>query len=177
MKNIVAKSWCCRYCQVSSWLHDKKQEVMDMKHVIIVSNLVITVLAPLVAVYAVGLARQGQHTRHLRVQKVLFGVCMSMLVIFELLIRASGGSGSLVEHSTHYGQWYFKLILVSHIVGAVLTYIIWAVMVVLASRKWKRGQLPGKFSVTHKRLGYVTMIGLWYTAVTAVIVSVLAFFG
>ena len=64
-----------------------------MKHVIIVSNLVITVLAPLVAVYAVGLARQGQHTRHLRVQKVLFGVCMSMLVIFELLIRASGGSG------------------------------------------------------------------------------------
>lgn len=150
---------------------------MVVKHLIIVSNLVITVLAPLVAMYAVGLARRGQHARHLRVQKVLFGVCMSMLVIFELLIRASGGSGSLVEHSEHYGQWYFKLILVSHIVGAVLTYILWAVMVVVASKKWKSGQLPGNFSILHKRLGYVMMIGLWYTAVTAVIVSVLAFFG
>src|SRR5699024_5368979 len=110
------------------------------------------------------LIKKKDYTAHARVQARLFWACIIGVVILELQIRISGGSGSLVSNGTYTNAPYFKPILIAHIVGAVITYISWALQFFLASRKRKTaGMLPGSFSAIHKKLGYITIVGLFYT--------------
>lgn|SRR5690554_484660 len=138
--------------------------------------LLVTLASPLIAIYAVSYIAKGEIKKHLKLQKILFWTCMTAVVILEMQIRASGGSGSLTKNSSYYGTQLFKVILFAHIIGAVLTYIIWAITIFLSSRRYKQKQrLPGKFSNIHRKLGYVTIVGLFYTAITALIVYVMTF--
>jgi putative membrane protein len=138
--------------------------------------LVVTLLSPFVAVYAVKFILKGEIKKHQRLQKILFWTCMTAVVVLEMQIRASGGSGSLIKHSSYYGTDIFKYILTAHIIGAVLTYIIWAITILLSSIKFKQKyHLPGSFSKTHRNLGYITIVGLFYTAITALIVYIMTF--
>ncbi|WP_153557522.1 DUF420 domain-containing protein [Roseimaritima sediminicola] len=150
---------------------------MNVTLIIVIGMLTLSILAPFISLYAVSLVRKGDHEKHIFIQKILFWSCVAGVVILEVQIRVSGGSGSLVSNSEHTGAVFFKSILVAHIIGAVLTYIVWGVTVFTSSKRWEvRKTLPGPFSITHKRLGYFTIVGLFYTAITASIVCMLAFF-
>lgn len=138
--------------------------------------LLITLASPYVAIYAVTLIKKGQMQKHQRIQKILFITCMTALVVLEIQIRALGGSGSLTKNSSYYGTDIFKFILTAHIIGAVLTYLIWATTIFLSSRRYKQKQrLPGSFSGMHRKLGYIIIIGLFYAAITALIVYIMTF--
>ena len=150
---------------------------MNITLIIVIGVLILSVIAPFIALYAVSFIKKKEYNRHQKIQKRLFWVCILALLVLEVQIRISGGSGSLVAGGTYTGTTFFKVILIAHIIGAVLTYIIWGITVFLSNKKWKkRKTLPGSFSITHKKLGYIVIIGLFYIAVTAIIVSVLAFF-
>lgn len=149
---------------------------MTITYIIIIGIMTLTLVAPFISLYAVSLVKKKNYPGHINVQKRLFWICIAALAIFEVRIRMSGGSGSLVADSGYVDTSFFKILLISHIVGAVLTYIIWAITVFTSNRKWKiRKTLPGTFSLSHKRLGYVTIVGLFYTAVTALLVCIFAF--
>lgn len=150
---------------------------MNITFAIVIGMLTLSILAPFILLYAVSLIKKKKYKTHIKIQKWLFWTCITAVVVFELQIRLSGGSGSLVADSEYAGTTFFKSILIAHIIGAVLTYIVWGITVYISNRKWKKGQiLPGGFSATHKRLGYITVIGLFYTAITALIVATYAFF-
>lgn len=150
---------------------------MNMTFLIIMAMLALSVAAPFIALYAVSLIKKNDCKAHLKIQRRLFWTCILGVVVLELQIRISGGSGSLVSSGTYTSAPFFKPILIAHIIGAVLTYMIWALQILVASKKPKMaGVLPGSFSIVHKRLGYVTIAGLFYTATTALMVCTLAFF-
>ena len=150
---------------------------MSMTLIIILGMLALSIAAPFVALYAVSLIKKKNYAAHARVQARMFWVCIIGVVILELQIRISGGSGSLVSNGTYTNASYFKPILIAHIIGAVITYIIWALQFFLASRKRKiADMIPGSFSPFHAKLGYATIAGLFYTAITALVVCTLAFF-
>lgn len=139
--------------------------------------LILSVLAPFISLYAVSFIKKKDYKTHIKIQKRLFWTCVVGVVVLEIQIRISGGSGSLVSNSGYTNTTFFKLILGAHIIGAVLTYIIWGVTIFTSNKKWKtRKTLPGAFSITHKRLGYFTIAGLFYTAITALVVCTFAFF-
>lgn len=150
---------------------------MNLTFVIIIGMLILSILAPFVALYAVSLIKKKEYKKHIRIQKTLFWICILGVVILEVQIRVSGGSGSLVADGKYVGTDFFKGTLIAHIIGAIVTYIIWGITIFVSNTKWKkRRTLPGTFTITHRRLGYITIIGLFYTAITALMVCVMAFF-
>lgn len=139
--------------------------------------LVLSILAPFICIYAISFIKKKNYPKHIKIQKRIFWVCVVGVLILELQIRLSGGSGSLVMNSEYSDSNFFNFILTAHIIGAVLTYIIWAITIFWSNNRFrKKLTLPGFSSKTHKRLGYFSIVGLFYTAFTALIVCTLAFF-
>lgn len=149
---------------------------MNITFVIILGILILAIVAPFISLYAVSLIKKKDYKTHIKIQKRLFWTCITAVLIFEVQIRIAGGSGSLISNSEYVNTSFFKTLLTAHIIGAVLTYIIWGIAIFMSNKKWKRRKtLPGSFSITHKRLGYITITGLFYTAITALIVCTFAF--
>ena len=142
---------------------------MDFTFIIITTVLIVTLVAPVFSYYAIKKARQKDFKTHKKIQTIVYAFCIAAVLVLELLIRFSGGSGSMFKDSSHADNPVFKTILIAHIIGAVLTYILWTFLIIKSRRKFQK-TLPGKFSVTHKRLGIIVFIGLVYTGVTALIV-------
>ncbi len=150
---------------------------MNTPFIIIVGMLTLSMLAPFISLYAVSLIKKKNISKHIKIQKRLFWICVAAVLILEIQIRLAGGSGSLVANSDYTGTIFFKSILIAHIIGAVSTYIIWGFTIYGANKNLKNKlTLTGKYSITHKKLGYITIFGLFYTAITAWIVCTMAFF-
>lgn len=150
---------------------------MNSTFVIIIGMLILSILAPFISLYAISYIKKKDYRRHIKIQKRLFFTCAVAVVILEIQIRVSGGSGSLVSNSEYTNTPFFKSLLSAHIIGAVLAYIVWGITIFASQIKWKkRKTFPGIFSVTHKRLGYFTITGLFYTGISALIVCIFAFF-
>ena len=136
----------------------------------------VTLVAPFFALRAVSLAKKKNYIKHIQIQKNTFWACIAAVLVLEGLIRFGGGSGSLVKDSSYLHTAFFKYTLIFHIIGAVLTYFIWGISLFLANKKHKkRKTLPGQFSTIHRTLGYITIVGLFYTAITALMVYMMAF--
>ena len=145
---------------------------MNLTLIILTVVLVINLVAPFAVFYAIKLAKRKEFLSHKKMQNIIFYICFFAVFTLEGLIRFSGGSGSLTQNSSFSGTVFFRILLLAHIIGAVLTYGLWAYQTIASNRKFKK-QLPGTFSQRHKRLGYIVFIGLIYTALTALAVYVL----
>lgn len=146
---------------------------MNLTTIILTSVQGLSLIAPFIALYAVNAAKQNNYEKHKKTQKSLFAICIFGVLLLELQIRLSGGSGSLVKDSPYLHTTFFEILLISHIIGAVLTYIIWGILLFKSNNKNKKGLLPGKFTNTHKKFGIITIIGLFYTAITSLIVFIM----
>lgn len=148
---------------------------MNATLIINIGVLTLTLVSPFISLYAISFIKKGDFKTHITIQKRLFYACIIALLTLEGLIRYSGGSGSLVAQSAYVDTSFFKILLPSHISGAVLTYIIWAVLIFLSSKKHTHKNLPGTFSKTHKTMGKMVIVGLFYTAITALLVFIFTF--
>lgn len=137
--------------------------------IIMTGVMLLTFLSPFGVYYAVKLAKKNDYKGHRKIQNLVFYISLGGVLLLEGLIRYQGGSGSVASHSSHYEHSYFKTILFAHIIGAVLTYLLWIFLIVISNIKFQK-KLPGRFSGTHKKLGYIVFIGLIYTGVTALAV-------
>ena len=142
---------------------------MDFTFIIMTGVLAVTLVAPIFSYLAIKKARQKDFKTHKKIQTIVFIFCLAAVIVLELYIRFSGGSGSMFKNSSHAGTIIFKTILTAHIIGAVLTYILWTFLIIKSSRQFHKN-LPGGFSLMHKRLGIAVFSGLVYTGVTAFVV-------
>lgn len=146
---------------------------MNIALTIMTAVLLLTLFSPFGLYYGVKLAIKKDYVAHRKIQNIIFIVCVLGVLSLEVLIRYSGGSGSLASESKYYGTVFFTVVLVSHILVAVLTYILWAVLIIMSNRKFQK-TLPGKFSKNHKRTGLIVFGGLIYTAITALMVYMMS---
>lgn len=135
---------------------------------------ILAILAPIIILYAVSLAKQKKYKLHKRVQNSLFAICLSGVLILEIQIRLSGGSGSLVKDSPYIHTSFFKWILTAHIIGAIITYLFWTTSIIVSNLNYKK-KLPGSFTKNHKKLGYFIFFGLVFNAVSSLIVVTMAY--
>lgn len=145
---------------------------MSTTIVIMTVVLLLTFFSPFAVYSAITKAKQKQYKTHRKLQNVIFIICVLGVLALEGLIRAQGGSGSLASESAYYQTSFFKITLYSHIIVAVLSYLVWTVVIILSNSKFQN-TLPGTFSKLHKTLGYILLIGLMYTALSAVAVYVM----
>lgn len=134
----------------------------------------VTLSAPVITLLAVRLAKAGKLEAHRRMQIIMAVIAVAAVLLLEVQIRLSGGSGSLLNNSPYAGTPLLRWVAVSHISGAILTYILWIWLLIASSRRW-RMDLPGRFSITHRRAGWLVFLGLVFTAVSATAVYFMGF--
>lgn len=142
---------------------------MSLSIMIMSVVLMLTFFSPFAVYYAISKARKQDFNTHRKIQNITFVLCVLGVFVLEGLIRYTGGSGSLAVNSSYFHTSFFKITLFSHIIVAILSYLIWLILIVISNLKFQRS-LPGTFSKVHKRMGYVLFIGLIYTAITSVMV-------
>lgn len=140
---------------------------------IMTTVMLLTLFSPFGVYYGIRLARNKDYKSHRRIQNIIFTIGVVGVLALEILIRYSGGSGSLASNSKYYDSKFFTITLVSHIVVAILTYFLWTVLIVLSNSKFRKS-LSGKLSEIHKKLGEVIFGGLIYTAVSALAVYLMS---
>lgn len=133
-----------------------------------------SLIAPGVAIYSVRRAKQRRYVQHRNLQLALLAFCWLAVLLLELKIRSSGGSGALIKSAATEYQGMARQLLLIHIGVAVLTYGLWTALVVLSWRRF-RTQLPGAFSRRHRQLGWLIVSGLGFTTISATLMYVLTF--
>ena len=145
---------------------------MNTTLIIMTSVLLITLFSPFGVYYGVKRAKKKDYKNHRKIQNIIFIVCVIGVLSLEGLINSGGGSGSLASTSNYYSTNFYKITLFSHIIIAILSYLLWTILIIVSNIKYKKS-LPGKLSKFHKTLGYAIFGGLVYTAVTALAVYVM----
>lgn len=136
--------------------------------------LMFNCVAPVWAYVTARMARRGDLDRHRKLQAALCAMGFIALFSLEGSIRLHGGSGSLIAGSPYAGTTLLKVVFLLHIGPAVLTYLAWVWLTIKSWRTYKSG-LPGAFSKTHKRVAWLVIIGLVWTAISALFVYYFGF--
>lgn len=134
----------------------------------------VTILAPFVCYWSVRIVKRNDYAKHRKVQTILLATCVAAVLLLEVQIRVAGGSGALMGDGPYSGSSLFRTIATIHIIGAILTYVLW-IWLLIASRRAYRRTLPGKFSKWHKWFGWATFLGLCFTTISATFVYYMAF--
>ena len=112
-------------------------------------------------------ARKGEYAIHRRTQLWL-GITLAVAVLlFELDIRLAGGTFALIAASPYADAWWLTAIIYIHLVIAVGTALVWAILITLSLRRFGNPPVPGAFSATHRTWGRVGMVGMILTGLTA----------
>ena len=137
--------------------------------------VLLAVLAtPVIFTLSFRLARGRKYASHRSLQTYLLAVLLAAVVLFEVDVRLSGGSGSLMRGSSYAGAPWLRFLLIAHVTGAVTTFLLWLGLVITSRRRFRQ-VLPGRFSALHRRLGRGVFAGTLYTAVSAILMYVCGF--
>lgn len=136
--------------------------------------LLATLATPFLLWHSFKLARRRELLKHRRFQVILLGVLLVAIVLFEVDVRMASSQGGLMRDSAWHGTTTLRLLTLSHVIGAVLTFVGWLVLTIKSLSRF-RSSLPGPFSRTHRRAGKAVFAGSVYTAVTAVGMYVMGF--
>ena len=138
--------------------------------------ILIAVLAvPPLLLYSFSKVQRQKHSTHARMQWGLFLTVLIAVILFETNIRLSGGSGALLKDSSLAQTGYFKILLFIHITVAVITYGTWGTWLLISGKKWNLKELPGGFSVNHRKVGKLIFTGACFTSISGLFVYIIGF--
>jgi len=135
----------------------------------------IVALLPLLVGIAISFARKQKYELHGIVQILIFVTSILVVGYFEYGIRLGGGYEAFVQN-THVSHDYLFVVLMIHIVISVITLGVWASTIFHARKESKRGGiLPGSHSLSHKKAGLRTFVGIVLTSLTGIWIYLLLF--
>ena len=105
-------------------------------------------------------ARQGRYQVHKQAQLTLAAVLAVAVALFEADMQLSGGIFELTAGSRYAGTALLNGWIYGHTAVAILTSLIWVMLIVLSLRRFDKPPRPGAFSRAHRlwgRTGMVTM--------------------
>lgn len=76
---------------------------------IMTAVMLLTLFSPFGVYYGIRLARNKDYISHRRIQNIIFTIGVVGVLALEILIRYSGGSGSLASNSKYYDSKFFTI--------------------------------------------------------------------
>ncbi len=134
----------------------------------------IVALLPFLVLLAIGMAKKKSYKLHGFTQTLIFIVSVLVVGYFEYGVRLGGGFNSFMEES-HTSHNYVLWVLIIHIIIALLSLFLWIKTLLQANKSTKSHKLPGAFSLSHKKAGIYTFIGIFLTGFTGIWVYLLLF--
>ena len=120
-------------------------------------------------------ARSRDYQTHKTTQLTLAIVLAVAVALFEVNLRLSGGIFELTKESAYAGSSLLNSTIYIHTIAAILTALIWVVLVVASLYKFDKPPRPNQFSSTHRFWGRLGMIGMIFTGVSAIPLYYLGF--
>jgi putative membrane protein len=112
-------------------------------------------------------ARSGDYGGHKKTQLTL-GISLAVVVtLFEADLSISGGIFELTKASAYAGTATLDGWIVGHTIVAILTSIIWLVLIVWSLVRFEKPPEPNSFSKTHRILGRSAMVLMILTGLSA----------
>ncbi|MDQ7067857.1 MAG: DUF420 domain-containing protein [Sulfurimonas sp.] len=111
---------------------------------------------------------------HMIVQNIIFVVALVVVAYFEVGVRVGGGFDAFMEGSG-VPYTYALIVLIVHIIIAVAMLFYWGVTIFHGNSNYRKGNLPGHASRTHKVLALKTFLTIVFTSFSGVWVYLLLF--
>lgn len=125
----------------------------------------IVILLPFLLFGSIALAMKKQFALHKLTQVTLFIVTVIVVLFFEYGVRIDGGIEKYLTY-TEISDSFVISFLVFHITIAMVAIFLWARLLYLSLKASKTGELPGKFSLYHKKFAKATTIAILLTGIT-----------
>lgn len=117
-----------------------------------------------VSIYLVRVKRKYELHKRLQIGMAL--VLLAAVIAFEVDVRFFTDWRDLAAGSPYYASGAVSAALLVHLCFAVPTPILWTVVIVRALRNYPSPPTPGPHSRSHRRLGWLAVIGMALTAIT-----------
>ncbi|WP_101760160.1 DUF420 domain-containing protein [Oceanicoccus sp. KOV_DT_Chl] len=111
--------------------------------------------------------RNQDYVTHKKVQLSLASILAVAVVLFEADLKLSGGIFELTKASSYNGTTLLNSLIYGHTLVAILTTLIWIVLIILSLKKFDKPPAPNHFSKTHKRWGTLGMLSMIATGTSA----------
>ncbi len=122
-------------------------------------------LLPLLMGSAIIMAMKKKFDMHYKMQLSTFIVTLVVVVIFEIGVRLSGGFNEFMNDSNaNYSA--MAIFLAIHVIVAVISVVIWAILIYSAIREYKFHKKP--IIRSHAKLGRWVYFGMSATAIMGV---------
>ena len=134
----------------------------------------IVALLPFLLVLAILFARKRQFKLHLVSQLFLYLFSVTVVGYFEYGVRVGGGFEAFAEGSSLSKSFLFEFLLL-HIGISLVTVVWWTKTLIFGIKSYRNNTLPGKVSVTHRRDGLLSSVGIVLTSLSGVWVYLFLF--
>ncbi len=115
-----------------------------------------------------------QYERHYRSQIAIFIVTVVMVLLFEIGMRIDGGFMAYMKEGV-LSMALFSIFLAVHIAVAVISVILWTIVLHTSLREYKAGVDMVEFARRHKRKSRLLFGGLTFTSITGVMIYLFLF--
>jgi putative membrane protein len=131
-------------------------------------------LLPFLLAYAVRFAIRKEYAKHYRAQIAIFVLSLVIVVVFEVGVRLSGGFLEFAKGSS-FSLTFLSVFLGVHILIALLSVVLWVIVLYTSYREYKEGGDSALFARRHKRKAWVLFAGLCVTSLMGVTVYAFLF--
>lgn len=131
-------------------------------------------LLPVLVYGAIMLAKKHMFKTHMIVQNIIFVVALIVVGYFEVGVRVGGGFDAFMEGSG-VPYTYALIALLVHILIAVVMLFYWGITIFHGNSQYKKGNLPGRASRTHKVLALKSFLAIVFTSFSGIWVYLLLF--
>ena len=136
--------------------------------------MLVVALLPFLIGLGIVMARRGAWSAHRAYQWLGFVVSVAVVGWFEYGVRVGGGFESFLQSST-LPKTLLWGVLIFHILVSVATIIWWVRTLIAAERAYEADNLPGGHTLPHRRQGWWTAIGVFFTSLSGIWVYLLLF--
>lgn len=136
-------------------------------------TLIVAIL-PLLVFGSILLARKKMYRLHVITQNIIFVVSLIVVAYFEVGVRVGGGFDAFVS-DTGVSHSYALWVLIVHIIIAVATLVFWTLTMIGANMQYAKKELPGRYSIGHRKLAVKAVLGIILTSLSGIWVYLLLF--
>jgi len=138
------------------------------------SVTLIVALLPILVGISIFLAKSKKYKMHGFSQVLLFITTLVVVFYFEYGVRVAGGFNAFMENSS-VDYSYSLIVLIGHILISVVMLYLWAKTLFLGAINFKSYNLPGRYSIEHKKLAKKSFLFIVLSSLTGLWVYALLF--
>jgi len=111
--------------------------------------------------------RDKQYALHRKTQ-LLLGITLGIAVLlFEIDLKVSGGIFELTKASAYNGTALLNFLIYSHTLVAIITSLVWVVLIIFSLLRFDNPPSPNGFSKHHRFWGITGMITMMLTGLSS----------